>query len=159
MRGRLTFWLVVCAGWTVLAVAFAVASSLTYALNYQPPRWRYTLTMAVTEWYVWAALTPLVAWLARRYRVTQPRQPARRSLGEGGRQRLARVEAFGDITTGHGRWAFDDRDRTLVVEEHRGRRRAVVRQGHMHAARIDQADEREMRTTGRTCGMHGTACS
>ena len=69
MRGRLAFWLVVFAGWTVLAVAFAAASSLTYALNYQPPRWRYTLTMAVTEWYVWAALTPLVAWLARRYRI------------------------------------------------------------------------------------------
>ena len=60
MRGRLAFWLVVFAGWTVLVVAFAVASSLTYALNYQPPRWGYTLTMAATEWYVWAALTPLV---------------------------------------------------------------------------------------------------
>ena len=68
MRGRLAFWLVVFAGWTVLVVAFGAASSLTYALNYQPPRWRYTLTMAATEWYVWAALTPLVAWLARRFR-------------------------------------------------------------------------------------------
>ena len=69
MRGRLAFWLVVFAGWTVLVVAFGAASSLTYALNYQPPRWRYTLTMAATEWYVWAALTPLVAWLARRCRI------------------------------------------------------------------------------------------
>ena len=60
MRGRLAFWLVVFAGWTVLVVAFAAASSLTYALNYQPPRWRYTLMMAATEWYVWAALTPLI---------------------------------------------------------------------------------------------------
>jgi two-component system LytT family sensor kinase len=66
MRRRLAFWLAVFAGWTVLAVVFAVASSLTYALNNQPPRWGYTLTMAVTEWYVWAALTPLVAWLAQR---------------------------------------------------------------------------------------------
>lgn len=61
MGGCWAFWLLVFAGWTVLAVVFAVSSSLTYALSYQPPRWRYTLTMAVTEWYVWAALTPLIA--------------------------------------------------------------------------------------------------
>ncbi|HET9704444.1 MAG TPA: histidine kinase [Vicinamibacterales bacterium] len=71
MRGRLTFWLVVLAGWTVLVVVFAVSSSLTYALSYQPPRWRYTLTMAATEWYVWAAFTPVVAWLARRFRMSR----------------------------------------------------------------------------------------
>jgi signal transduction histidine kinase len=67
MPRRWAFWLAVFAGWTLLVVVFAVSSSLTYALSYQPPRWRYTLTMAATEWYVWAALTPLVAWLARRY--------------------------------------------------------------------------------------------
>ena len=80
MRARLAFWLVVFAGWTVLAAAFAVASSLTYALNYQPPRWRYTLTMAVTEWYVWAALTPLVAWLAQRCRLTRAQRVWRRLI-------------------------------------------------------------------------------
>ena len=68
MRGRWPFWLAVFAGWSVLVVVFAVSSSLTYALNYQPPRWRYTLTMAATEWYVWAALTPFIAWLSWRIR-------------------------------------------------------------------------------------------
>jgi two-component sensor histidine kinase len=68
MRGRWPFWLVVFTGWSVLVVVFAVSSSLTYALNYQPPRWRYTLTMAATEWYVWAALTPLITWLCWRVR-------------------------------------------------------------------------------------------
>jgi hypothetical protein len=71
MRGRLAFWLVVLTGWTVLVVVFAVSSSLTYALSYQPPRWRYTLTMAATEWYVWAAFTPVVARLARRFRISR----------------------------------------------------------------------------------------
>lgn len=71
MRGRWPFWLAVFAGWSVLVVVFAVSSSLTYALNYQPPRWRYTLTMAATEWYVWAAFTPLIAWLSRRFRITR----------------------------------------------------------------------------------------
>ena len=68
MRGRWPFWLAVFAGWSVLVVVFAVSSSLTSALNYQPPRWRYTLTMAATEWYVWAALTPFITWLSWRIR-------------------------------------------------------------------------------------------
>jgi len=68
MLRRWTFWLTVFAGWTLLVVVFAVSSSLTYALNYQPPRWGYTLTMAATEWYVWAAFTPAIAWLSRRCR-------------------------------------------------------------------------------------------
>src|SRR5262245_4334610 len=71
MRQRALFWLVVFAAWTILVVVFAVGSSLTYALNYQPPRWSYTLTMAATEWYVWAALTPFLPWLAVRLRVSR----------------------------------------------------------------------------------------
>jgi glucose-6-phosphate-specific signal transduction histidine kinase len=71
MRGRWPFWLAVFAGWSALVIVFAVSSSLTYALNYQPPRWGYTLTMAATEWYVWAAFTPLIAWLSRRFRITR----------------------------------------------------------------------------------------
>jgi len=73
MRRRLIFWLAVFAGWTLLVMVFAVSSSLTYALTYQPPRWRYTITMAATEWYVWAAFTPLVAWLSRRFRLSRAR--------------------------------------------------------------------------------------
>lgn len=73
MRRRLLFWLVVLAGWTLLVIVFAVSSSLTYALSYQPPRWSYTLTMAATEWYVWAAFTPLIAWLSRRFRLSRRR--------------------------------------------------------------------------------------
>lgn len=68
MRRPWTFWLVVLAGWTLLVMVFAVSSSLTYALTYQPPRWRYTMMMAATEWYVWAAFTPLIGWLSRRFR-------------------------------------------------------------------------------------------
>jgi two-component system LytT family sensor kinase len=70
MNRRLAIWLAIFAGWTLLVVVFAASSSLTYALNYQPPRWRYTLTMAATEWYVWAALTPIVVWLSRRSRIS-----------------------------------------------------------------------------------------
>ena len=71
MRGRWLSWLIVFAGWSALVIVFAVSSSLTYALTYQPPRWRYTLAMAATEWYVWAAFTPLLAWLSRRFRISR----------------------------------------------------------------------------------------
>ena len=71
MRRRWLSWLIVFAGWSALVIVFAVSSSLTYALTYQPPRWRYTLAMAATEWYVWAAFTPLLAWLSRRFRISR----------------------------------------------------------------------------------------
>ena len=73
MQRRLAFWGVVFAGWTLFVIVFAVSSSLTYALIYQPPRWRYTLAMAATEWYVWAAFTPLIAWLSQRLRISRSR--------------------------------------------------------------------------------------
>jgi signal transduction histidine kinase len=71
MLRRLGFWLAVFAAWTFLVIVVAASSSLTYALTYQPPRWRYTLTMAATEWYVWAAFTPLVAWLSQRFQISR----------------------------------------------------------------------------------------
>ena len=71
MLRRLGFWLAIFGAWTFLVIVFAASSSLTYALTYQPPRWRYTLTMAATEWYVWAAFTPLVAWLSQRFRISR----------------------------------------------------------------------------------------
>jgi len=67
VRRRWVIWLLVFSAWTALAIFFAVSSSLTYVSTYQPPRWRFTLVMSLTEWYVWAALTPAVAWLARRF--------------------------------------------------------------------------------------------
>ena len=77
MRRRALVWLVVFGGWTLLAVVFAVSSSLTYMLTYQQPRWGRTFALALTEWYPWAALTPLVAWLARRLALTRGRRAIR----------------------------------------------------------------------------------
>src|SRR5262245_17545256 len=73
MRRGWIVWLLVFAAWTALAVFFAVSSSLTYVSSYQPPRWGLTLVMALTEWYAWAVLTPVVVWLAGRF----PLQPGR----------------------------------------------------------------------------------
>src|SRR5687768_12633351 len=77
MRGRLVVWFVVLAAWTLLAAVFAVSSSLTYVLTYAPPRWGRTFLLALTEWYPWAALTPVVAWLARRLSIAHGRRRLR----------------------------------------------------------------------------------
>jgi two-component system, LytTR family, sensor kinase len=65
--------LVVVVGWAVIAAVFAIASSLTLMLTYQPPQWGRSVSTAAAEWAPWAAFTPLVTWLARRYRLTRAR--------------------------------------------------------------------------------------
>ena len=71
MRRRAGVWLTILAAWTLLAAAFAVGSSLAYMLSGRPPRWGLTLSMSLVEWYAWAALTPVVAWLARRFALSR----------------------------------------------------------------------------------------
>jgi len=79
MRRRLLVWLLVIAAWTLLATVFAVSSSLTYVITYRPPQFGRTFALAVSEWYPWAALTPIVAALANRLSLAHGRR-ARRAL-------------------------------------------------------------------------------
>jgi two-component system LytT family sensor kinase len=69
VRSRAAVWAGVLAAWTLLAAAFAVGSSLAYMMSYNPPVWGLSLLRSLTEWYAWAALTPLIVWLARRFRL------------------------------------------------------------------------------------------
>ena len=64
---RLRAWLAVWAGWTALALFFAVSTSLTYRSTGRPANWRLTVTRALSEWWLWALLTPAIVWLARRF--------------------------------------------------------------------------------------------
>jgi two-component sensor histidine kinase len=64
-RGRA--WLAVWSGSTVLALFFAVSSSLTYLSTGRPANWGVTVKRSLTEWWIWALLAPLVVWLARRF--------------------------------------------------------------------------------------------
>jgi signal transduction histidine kinase len=73
MPRALALPLAVVTGWTVIAAVFAIASSLTLMLSYQPPQWGRSIATAVAEWCPWVALTPLVMWLARRNRLTHRR--------------------------------------------------------------------------------------
>jgi signal transduction histidine kinase len=62
-------WLAVWGGWTALALFFAVSSSLTYKSTGRPANWALSFERSLSEWWLWALLTPLVTWLARRFPV------------------------------------------------------------------------------------------
>jgi two-component system LytT family sensor kinase len=64
---RLRGWLAIWIGWTALALFFAVSTSLTYRSTGRPANWALTIKRALSEWWLWALLTPLVAWLAVRF--------------------------------------------------------------------------------------------
>ena len=42
---------------------------LSYAYGGYDASWRWALIIALTDWYVWAALTPAISWLARRFAI------------------------------------------------------------------------------------------
>jgi sensor histidine kinase YesM len=65
VQSRVTIALLVWAAWTALAVFFAISTSLTYISQGRAPVWGLALSVALASWWIWAALTPLVVWLAR----------------------------------------------------------------------------------------------
>jgi LytS/YehU family sensor histidine kinase len=69
-------WLAIWTGWTALALFFAASTSLTYRSTGRPANWTLTIERALSEWWLWALLTPLVAWLARRFPLHGPRRMA-----------------------------------------------------------------------------------
>jgi two-component system LytT family sensor kinase len=72
LRRRLRGWLIVWSGWTALALFFAVSASLTYRSTGRPANWLLSIERTLTEWWLWALLTPVVAGLARRYPLDRP---------------------------------------------------------------------------------------
>jgi signal transduction histidine kinase len=60
-------WLAVWSGWTALALFFAASNSLTYRSTGRPANWALTIKRSLSEWWLWAALTPVGFWLARRF--------------------------------------------------------------------------------------------
>jgi two-component sensor histidine kinase len=61
--------LLVLGAWTALAVVFALHNYLTFEADGRPVRFAHALWWSVAEWYTWAALTPVVVWLTRRWRM------------------------------------------------------------------------------------------
>ena len=67
MKERVRAWLAVWTGWTALALFFAVSTSLTYRSTGRAANWALNIERALSEWWLWALLTPLVVVLARRF--------------------------------------------------------------------------------------------
>jgi two-component sensor histidine kinase len=59
--------LLVWSGWTALALFFAISASLTYLSTGRAANWTLSIERSLAEWWLWALLTPLVVFLARRY--------------------------------------------------------------------------------------------
>lgn len=66
-------------GWTLLVLIFATQSYLYLTAKCEPVTWPSVLLWAMSEWYTWAALSPFILWLARRFRIE--RQNWLRHLG------------------------------------------------------------------------------
>jgi two-component system, LytTR family, sensor kinase len=71
---RARAWLAIWTGWTALALFFAASTSLSYRSTGRPANWSLTIARALSEWWLWALLTPLVAALARRFPLHGPRR-------------------------------------------------------------------------------------
>lgn len=57
----------IVAAWTVLASFLTSQMYLAYSRRQVPIRWERIFLVELTYAYVWAALTPLILWLARRF--------------------------------------------------------------------------------------------
>ena len=67
MRNRAGAFLAILGGYTVLALFLAAANYLTYLSTSGTAYWAPTLKRSLGEWYGWAALTPVILYLARRW--------------------------------------------------------------------------------------------
>ena len=93
---RLRAWLAVWAGWTALALFFAVSTSLTYRSTGRPANWQLTITRALSEWWLWALLTPAIAWLSRRVPLHGPRAVRHAAIHAAAGAAIAVAKLFAD---------------------------------------------------------------
>ncbi|HZI58274.1 MAG TPA: hypothetical protein VFF39_15945, partial [Verrucomicrobiae bacterium] len=63
-------WVLIFVAWTFIVLTFSVQAYVFAVARNRPDSFRREFLVASSEWYVWAALTPLVLWLCRRFRIT-----------------------------------------------------------------------------------------
>jgi two-component system, LytTR family, sensor kinase len=71
-RGRMKWILVLCA-WTVVGLLFAVQQIVVEKVRGMHVEWVIEGTLELLYWYIWAAFTPLVIGLVKRFPLTGPR--------------------------------------------------------------------------------------
>lgn len=67
-RSGWTKWLLAFGCWTLLALVFASQSYVYSAATGEDKGWKRVLAWTLVDWYIWAALSPFILWLARRFR-------------------------------------------------------------------------------------------
>ncbi|MEE8583599.1 MAG: histidine kinase [Acidobacteriota bacterium] len=67
MRSRPKRVALFLAGWTLAGLFFSSQTYLAYSYAGRPIPWAGALFLGLSEWYLWAALSPLLLFLARRY--------------------------------------------------------------------------------------------
>jgi len=68
-------WLIVIAIATALSLVYAVRSALGLITSGRQIDWIWDVGLEFNYWYVWAAYTPLVLWVARRFQPGQMSKP------------------------------------------------------------------------------------
>lgn len=60
-------WSLILGCWTLLGLLSAVRIKVSYAYSSFPISWTRALALALADWYSWAALFPVMLWLAQRF--------------------------------------------------------------------------------------------
>ena len=71
-RGRKKWILILC-GWTIVALLFAAQQIVVEKVQGSQVHWVIEGALELVDWYIWAACTPLVIGLAKRFPLTGPR--------------------------------------------------------------------------------------
>jgi two-component system, LytTR family, sensor kinase len=69
-KKRAVTWGLILGAWTLIVLTFSIQAYVFAVSRNRPDSFRHEFLVASTEWYVWAALTPLVLFLCRRFRIT-----------------------------------------------------------------------------------------
>ena len=67
---RFLTWGAILLAWTLIVLAVAAQAHVFALSRNRPDSFRREFLLAASEWYIWAALTPLVLLLCRRFRIT-----------------------------------------------------------------------------------------
>ena len=66
-------WILILCGWTIVALLFAGQEIVVGKVRGSQVHWLIEGALELVEWYIWAACTPLVIGLAKRYPLMGPR--------------------------------------------------------------------------------------
>ena len=67
--GRWSTWAISAVVWTIPGLVALSYYYLNQTVSAQPMSWPYAFVSTLPNWYIWAALTPVILWLAQRYRI------------------------------------------------------------------------------------------